>query len=161
MEIYLVRHGIAEEPLEAAQSGRSDPQRMLTKEGFQRTTKIAEAFSRKVKTVDLILHSPYVRAVQTAEIFAGAFPSAKISSTPGLTPMDEAQEVVPKIEESRVSRLMLVGHEPHMSSLLSYLLTGGEQVSVGFKRAGIAGVEWGGVGSCRLLFLLPPKMLLT
>ena len=70
MEIYVVRHGIAidrEDP-----KCPPDPERYLTEEGIEKTKRVAAAVAALTASPDLLLSSPYVRAMQTAEIFAAA-----------------------------------------------------------------------------------------
>lgn len=161
MEVYLVRHGIAEDPYRASLSGKSDADRELTPEGREKTTKVARAFRSVVTDVGLILHSPYVRARETAEIFHRFFPGAEIAEAAGLRPHDPPSFGLASISE-KLDRhnVMVVGHEPHLSALTSLLVAGNTDASIQFKKAGIAGFEWGGRGYSRLLFLLPPRFLL-
>lgn len=161
MEVYLVRHGIAEDPYRASLSGKSDADRELTPEGREKTAKVAKAFSGIVGEVGLILHSPYVRARETAEIFRRFYPGADLSEGAGLRPHDPPSFGLASIAEKLDRKnVMVVGHEPHLSALTSLLLSGNTEGSIQFKKAGIAGFEWGGRGYSRLLFLLPPRFLL-
>jgi phosphohistidine phosphatase len=68
MEIYFVRHGAAEGSL--YNTPEADFERELTKYGRDTVTSGAECLKNFVPGFDLILTSPLVRAVQTAEIFA-------------------------------------------------------------------------------------------
>jgi phosphohistidine phosphatase SixA len=79
----------------------------------------------------------------------------------GLTPHDEAKSALPLFATlGDDDAAMLVGHEPHLSSLVSRLLTGKDNPMVEFKKAGIAGLEClAGLQHCRLCFLLAPKWL--
>src|SRR5262249_24294398 len=75
MQIYVVRHGIAidrEDP-----KCPPDPERYLTEEGIEKTKKVAAGVAALSGSADLLLSSPYVRAVQTAEIFAAALDYSK------------------------------------------------------------------------------------
>jgi phosphohistidine phosphatase len=156
MEIYLVRHGIAQEPADAP----SDAERSLTKEGQEKTSRVAKAFARQVSRVDVILHSPYARARETAELFARELPKAKVRAASGLTPHDGARSALPLLQEYDEKSVMIVGHEPHLSSFASLLLTGRELPVLEFKKAGVAGIEClAGLQHCRLSFLLSPKWL--
>ncbi len=77
MQIYIVRHGIAidrEDP-----KCPPDPERHLTEEGVEKTKQVAKGVAALGVTGDLFLTSPYVRAMQTAEIFASALDYAKQS----------------------------------------------------------------------------------
>ncbi|PYU14179.1 MAG: phosphohistidine phosphatase SixA, partial [Acidobacteria bacterium] len=68
MELYIVRHGIAidrEDP-----QCPPDPERYLTEEGVEKTKGVAKGVAALGVAADLFFTSPYVRASQTAEIFA-------------------------------------------------------------------------------------------
>ena len=157
MEIFLVRHGIAEDPVGA----RSDAERRLTEEGREKTARVAKAFHRRITKIEVIFHSPYLRAAETAKIFAEEFPRAKLVAAKGLTPHDEAKSALPLISGSGPEEcVMIVGHEPHLSCLASLLITGKDVPVLEFKIAGIAGIECHGpLQNCQLSFLLSPKWL--
>src|ERR1700745_100741 len=75
MQLYVVRHGIAidrEDP-----KCPPDPQRYLTEEGVEKTKQVAKGVAALGVAGDLCLTSAYVRAGQTAEIFASALDYAK------------------------------------------------------------------------------------
>src|SRR5262249_37218201 len=75
MELYIVRHGIAvdrEDP-----KCPPDPERFLTEEGRDKTRQVAKGMAEVASVPDLILSSPYLRAFQTAEIFADELEYAK------------------------------------------------------------------------------------
>lgn len=161
MKLYLVRHGIAEDPVDASLNGRSDARRTLTPEGRERTNAVAKKFCEKVSGLDLILHSPYVRARETAEIFGKYFPDALLEATDGITPSDSPESGIELAARyaPKISQLMIVGHEPYLSYLASLLLSGGLKYPVPFKKAAIACFDWNGAGGSALLFLLPPKFM--
>src|SRR5207245_7854934 len=92
MLLYIVRHGIAidrEDP-----KCPSDPERYLTPEGLQRTREVAKKLAKLIGPPKAFISSPYVRAVQTAEIFAEALgiSKTKIEKTEGLLPGAERSE---------------------------------------------------------------------
>ncbi len=161
MEIFLVRHGIAEDAAAAEEQGRGDAERALTKEGLEKTARVARAFRKQITRVDVIYHSSFVRAAETAKLFAREFPDARLEAAKGLTPMDSPKSALPLLSGlGEGERFMLVGHEPHLSALASLLLTGKEHPILEFKRAGVAGIEClGSIHQCRLNFLLSPKWL--
>ena len=75
MQLYIVRHGIAidrEDP-----KCPPDPERYLTEEGVEKTKQVAKGVAALGVTANLLLTSPYVRAAQTAQIFASALEYAK------------------------------------------------------------------------------------
>src|SRR5207245_10153088 len=78
MQLYSVRHGIAidrEDP-----KCPPDPERYLTEEGIEKTRQVARGVAALDVKAGLFLTSPYVRARQTAEIFADALSYAKQKS---------------------------------------------------------------------------------
>src|SRR5690606_6979608 len=77
MRLYLVRHGIAEDP----SLQRPDSARALTAPGIERLRLQGRALRRAGFAVDVILSSPLVRAVQTAEI---------LGQTLGIAPQEES-----------------------------------------------------------------------
>ncbi len=160
MEIFLVRHGIAEEPEVAQREGRGDEDRRLTSEGQDKTAAVAKRFAVKINNVDRIVHSSLRRARETAEIFARYFPEAELQEISGLAPYDSPEAFCQWLEKEGEERLMVVGHEPFLGNLLGLMITGRPLSFVAFRKAGIAGVEWQGKGRSQLCWLLPPKWLL-
>src|SRR5258705_11314975 len=97
MQLYIVRHGIAidrEDP-----KCPPDPERYLTEEGVEKTRQVAKGVAALGANADLLLSSPYVRAMQTAEIFAKEFHyyKKKIRRTDLLLPGAEASLLVSEL----------------------------------------------------------------
>ena len=69
MELYIFRHGIAED----AVAGQSDADRALTDEGRKKTAEVVKTARRAGFEPSLIVSSPYLRAIQTARIAADEF----------------------------------------------------------------------------------------
>jgi phosphohistidine phosphatase len=101
-----------------------------------------------------------VRARETAEIFSSEFPDAKTRVSEALIPSHNVRETLGLLRDFPMEeKVMVVGHEPHLSTLASYLLTGKETTIVEFRKAGIARIDWHGSGQGTLVFLLQPKFL--
>ena len=138
MEIYLLRHGIAED----AAPGKPDSERALTSAGREKLRRVLiRARAAKVKP-DLILSSPYRRALQTAEVAAEALgygdPIVQTATlVPEADPHDTWGEI--RVHKSENS-LLLASHEPLMSSLLAYLLAT-PTLAVDFKKAGLVRLD--------------------
>lgn len=145
--LYLVRHGIAEDP--TAQS--SDAERALTNEGRKRMKEIARGFAAIGATPTLILTSPLKRAKETAEILqACGAPSAKLAVYQGLDNTHSPEDVTAKLPHARANEIALVGHQPSLGELASYLLTGSPALAaLPFKKGGIAAIS---------LASLPPRI---
>jgi phosphohistidine phosphatase len=138
MQIYLLRHGIAED----AQPGHSDADRALTGEGrdkLQRVLKRAEAAGVEIEE---LLSSPLKRAIETAEEAAGILRfRSKIVKTKALTPDASPVDVWEEIRARREIRsLLMASHEPLMSSTAAFLLDA-PALQVDMKKAALLRID--------------------
>ena len=138
MEIYILRHGIAED----GQAGQPDAERSLTAEGKKKLRNVLRVAREAGVTPSLILTSPYRRAVQTAQLAAEILGyKGDLLRTKSLEPSSHPRLVW---EEIRIHQdeaaVLLAGHEPLFSSLTAYLL-GNPNLKVDFKKGAIASVE--------------------
>ncbi len=140
--LYIMRHGMAEE---AAPSGR-DADRRLTDRGRRRTAQVARGLSRLGVAPGVIFTSPLVRSVETASIVAHAFPECTLEELPELAAGGAAPATVRALHcAASASRVLLVGHEPDLSELISYLLTSSPGLApVEFKKASVAALRVSG-----------------
>lgn len=151
MQILLVRHAIA---ASAAPTG-SDADRALTDAGraeFERVARGLAAFGCRPK---LVLHSPLRRARETAELLERALPCA-LQSCPELADAPSAE----LLAQLRTTDVALVGHEPWLSALTAWLVTGRRELGPAFpfERGGWALLEGRPVpGEARLVAFLPPQ----
>lgn len=159
MILYLVRHGIA--------VNRTDPkcppeaERPLTAKGVQKTRLAALGLRALGAKPDVLITSPYVRAAQTAEIFAEAlgYSPEKIRVSDALKPADNPATILAEIGRLRAKEVMCCGHAPHLDLLIS-LLTGARGAFTALKKAGVACFEQqGGHGRWELRWMVGPKML--
>ncbi len=149
MELTIIRHAIAED-------GEDDAARPLSKKGRRRFEESVKAMRELGLRFDKILHSPKKRAVETAELLA-VLCDGPLQATPLL-----AKE--PGVELWNLldgTSLAVVGHEPHLSALLAWLVTGepnGGRFEL--KKGGVAQLvgepEPAGMTLCTLL---SPKVL--
>ncbi len=126
--LYLVQHGKA-----AAEA--EDPARPLTTEGREDVKRVAACVARLNFTVPTICHSGKLRAKQTAKLFAQVLAPASVEEIGGLAPLDDPAAAKTLIERTDLP-LMLVGHLPHLSRLVS-ALTGTEHEVVKFQMGGV------------------------
>ena len=119
MEIYVLRHGEAEE----TETGRTDRDRKLTAKGH-RDLKAVLRVARKAEVApDLILTSPLRRAQETAAIAAEILGCKRIEETRNLLPGASPELVWKEIgSDYKVDAILLAGHQPHLSSLIALLL---------------------------------------
>src|ERR1700691_6788140 len=120
MELYLFRHGIAEE----AGPGLPDPKRALTDEGKRKVAEVVKAARRAGVEPSLIVSSAYVRAVETAQIAVEGFGyKGDIVRTETLVPHGSPEKVWAELRDYRdEAAILLAGHEPLLSHLAAYLL---------------------------------------
>jgi len=131
MTLFLVQHG-------EARPGNEDTERSLTEHGTETVSRIADWAARMGIKVDQIRHSGKLRAEQTASIFAKRLdPPKGVIAVKGLNPKDDVTQVAASLQGDQES-IMLVGHLPHLSRLVSLLATGkSEREIVRFRNAGI------------------------
>ena len=137
MNLYIVRHAIAVD--EATSDYESDSERPLTDKGRKKMRQIAKGLHNLGVEFDLILSSPYVRARETAEILAEVFKMKKnITFTENLIPLGNPELLIGEINESySVDSIALVGHEPHLSSLVGILVAENAKIDITLKKGGV------------------------
>lgn len=136
-ELYLMRHGIAEEL--GGRSVSDDSKRALTLEGRLKTREIARGLDRAGAEFDWVVCSPLRRAIETAEIVAGEIvPEAPLQQFEALAPgMLTAQKLISFLaQHPECVRVLVVGHEPSLSELASELIGAGQTAHFGFKKGG-------------------------
>jgi phosphohistidine phosphatase len=157
MELYLVRHAIAGKRNQTRWP--DDSQRPLTSEGIARFRPAARGLSRIVPTVERVLSSPWPRAWQTAEILNEESDWPLPDPCPELSGDRSSAEAVALLADIGTGSLAFVGHEPHLSSVASQLLTGDSAlVGMELKKGGVASLELGDT-SAILRWTVTPKIL--
>ena len=138
MEIYILRHGIAEDE----KPGTPDPRRALTKEGREKLESVLKRAADAGVKPTAILTSPYLRAVQTAEIAARILKhEADAIRTDSLVPGSSPEAVWNDIRAHRTEeQLLLAGHEPLLSHLTTYLLNA-PSLRVEFKKGALVCID--------------------
>jgi phosphohistidine phosphatase len=161
MQLYIVRHGIAidrEDP-----KCPPDPERYLTEEGVEKTKQVAKGVAALGVKGDLFLTSPYVRAAQTAEIFADALDYAKqkIRRTDLLLPGAEPSLLFRELaRDKQACTVFLFGHAPNLDDLIATAL-GSKKHLTALKKAGVALLELKRISPplSVLVWLANPKLL--
>jgi len=158
MELYLLRHGIAED----AGPRMRDEDRRLTNEGRERLTAAMRTAAKAGVRPTLILTSPLVRAVETAEIAATQMEyTGELVRSEALTPDADPAAVWSEIRQHRDERqLLLASHNPLCQRLPGYLLNAPE-LGIEFKKAGLLRVDFESFGATPrgvLQWLLTPRL---
>jgi phosphohistidine phosphatase len=132
-----MRHGIAED---TAPSG-DDADRQLTPEGKRKVVEVARGLKTTDVHPEIILSSPLPRAMETATLTAEVLDEAlEVERFPLLAPGYDAETTLNALGAYRgADGLMLVGHQPHLGEIASFLLTGSTiQAPFAFKKGGVA-----------------------
>jgi len=158
-QLFLIRHGVAEERGDA---WPDDAKRPLSEDGIERFQRSARALARLDVWIDVVLTSPLVRARQTADIVASAFdPRPSIITIESLAPGGSYASLVADLEKhGRKTRIALVGHEPGIGELGARLI--GSRHSFEFKKGAVCRIdvdEIPPVGPGDLRWFLTPKVM--
>ena len=161
MDLFILRHAIAEDRSPTL----PESQRRLTADGARKMRRAARGIKALDLKFDVILSSPYLRAQETAEIVAKALGCEKaLKLTPTLAADGNPKELIEEIKRKhhKEKRILLVGHEPYLSNLISLLLSGQTNLSITLKKAGLCYLSIGTLhyGRCATLeWLLTPGQL--
>lgn len=136
-KVWLTRHGEAVDPDRA----RSDFDRCLTDTGRQSLTQMARWLIKREQPPDLILHSPLVRARQTAETLAAELGQPPVQVENRLAPGINTVELLHFLSRTTTERVVCVGHQPDMSRCLAEMIGGGH---VMYSPGTVACVEFHG-----------------
>ena len=150
MQLYFLRHGEADWPGWT----KSDDERPLTDFGKKEVRQVARFLRRLKVEPRLVVTSPLPRASQTAQIAAEQL-KTKLRQDQALEPGFGISELRTVLNRHGSRVLMLVGHEPDFSSVIS-ALTG---ASLKLSKAGVALLDFDPeTEKGRLLWLFPPKI---
>ncbi len=159
MKLYLIRHAVAEERAQFALKGLSDELRPLTPKGAERMNEIVGLFKKLEPDINLILSSPLVRSLQTAEILKLNYSKAQLVTSDNLKPDHSAQKLFEEIQTYDLDSMALIGHEPDLGQFLSWLLFRQATDHFPMKKSGIAKVDIYKDGRTYLKWLIRPKLL--
>ncbi|MES1021595.1 phosphohistidine phosphatase SixA [Gloeocapsa sp. BRSZ] len=163
MEIYLIRHGIAQE----REIGIPDEARSLTLKGQDKTRQVAGRLYDLGVRFDVILTSPLVRSRQTAAILHEYKLSRDIAESAHLAPNGSIYDWLDWLKAQpypQQTQLALIGHQPNLGQWAEILVWGEDRARLILKKAGIIGLALpetdSPIGQAQLFWLTPPKFLL-
>jgi phosphohistidine phosphatase len=160
LHLYLIRHGIAVD--------RDDPncppdtERPLTPKGMKRAHAAALGLRALDVKPEAVLTSPWLRAVQTAEIFCETidYPSKKIIRTDALKGTSAPGDLLRELQSMKAKVVLAFGHEPHLHLMIGHILHTSAKITE-LKKSGLALLELERVSppNGRLLALYPASTL--
>jgi phosphohistidine phosphatase len=153
-ELFLIRHA------RAVDHAASDGERPLEAEGRRDARAVGQAMLKAAVEVDLIVTSPFVRAVETATLVAVELGYQRgLVVDASLTPDGSTSAILAFCAGLESERVALVGHEPSMGQLLSDLVG---RPGMSMVKAGVACLSLdGGLrrGAARLRWTMSPRHL--
>jgi len=158
MHLWLLRHGDALHP-----PGISDAERPLSPLGRQQARRVGSFISRHSSRPQSILSSPLRRARQTAGAVRTACGLGAIDTTLALLSGASVGEVLHELQSRKEDTLLLVGHEPLISTLTSSLASGHAGSFIRFTPCTLALLHYSGRPrpDCATLDLVvPPASLM-
>jgi phosphohistidine phosphatase len=157
MNLYLIRHAIAEEQ----HSSGDDSQRALTDKGRKKMRQIAKGLRILGVEFDAILSSPYLRSRETAEILNNVFKMrTQVVNNNHLMPGGDPSQLLAEIKEKySVDDLAIVGHEPFLSRLIGLLTAQGSPVNVEMKKGGVCRLYTDDLHHATMQWLMTPGVL--
>lgn len=143
LTIWLARHGEAINPGDAS----ADFGRILTETGRRQLTELTTWLVSRESPPELFLHSPLVRARQTAEVIAGVVgaDSESIRVENSLSPGVDTDALLKSLSDTMAERILCVGHQPDTSRCLAEMIGGGH---VHYSPGTIANIEFTGPVIC-------------
>jgi len=139
LRLWLARHGEAVDPDEAA----SDFSRTLTAAGRRKLAEQTQFLISREQPPELILHSPLVRAEQTAQVIADEIGADRVTVKVelALSPGIDVDDLLRRVAKTTAERIVCIGHQPDMSRCLAEMIGGG---SMHFSPGTVAGVDFQG-----------------
>lgn len=157
MLLYFLRHG------QAGHNFPTDFERELTDEGKLASTNVGKFCAEMDIHFTHAFVSPLVRAKQTAKAVLKKLPEIELIETEYLTPERDPKNLFDLLSSySNDSRILLVTHEPLVSSCISALISGTETIHIVMKPATIACVETNGSplrGNGKLRWHVTPQII--
>lgn len=160
MDLLVIRHAIAMDRDEFAETGQPDSERPLTDFGRRRMRKNVRGLRRVAATPEVIGTSPYARAAETARMVAEGFGIEAVETLDVLTPDHHPGDLLPWLsQQSRDATVAIVGHEPHLGILITWLVGGIASPNAELKKGGACLLHLGDrleAGTAMMRWLLTP-----
>jgi len=164
MKVLLIRHAIAEDYTIFSLSGQADDLRPLTTKGKTKMRKGIRGLQQLITQIQYVVSSPLRRAVQTADLVAQSYPDAHREVLPALAPRGSTTVILEYLQghSNTTHTIALIGHEPHLGELTTWLLSGHIGTWCPLKKGGAGLLEFSGevaASQADLQWLLTPKQL--
>ena len=158
MDLFILRHGKAEK----SSDGTADADRALTRKGKDGVKKVAQWMKGNKIRFDAIATSPLKRAQGTAKIVAAVLDQKdRLTVWDELAPGGDLDTVCYHASGyGEHATVLVIGHEPGLSMLISKIIGNKSNGSVALTKAGLAKIQhyaYTKLPSGDLQWLLTPK----
>jgi phosphohistidine phosphatase len=157
MHMYFLRHGDA-----PSDSRYNDSERPLSDVGVRQATLVGTLLRRMNIVIDVALSSPLKRAHDTASIVLSNIKKRQIVLSELLLNGSDPQQLFEQLNKRNVSSVLLVGHEPYLSEIISLLIGGNRTIEIEMRKCSFAMAEVSipiHQGSGILKFLIPVESI--
>jgi len=155
MHLYILRHA------DADTEAPSDAERALSEKGEDQAARVARFCEKNGIKPAAILASPLRRAQQTGKLVAEKL-GVELVTAPWLACGAKHATVLAELAGRRkLASVMLVGHEPDLSSLVTHLLGTDDNNVVLIRKASLTALELLAfrLGGGQLQFSIPAKLM--
>jgi phosphohistidine phosphatase len=161
MDLFVLRHGKAGQ----SSGGPDDRKRALTADGKDEMRKIGKWMRKKKFGFDVIASSPLTRAYETAEIVAQSLGQKdRLAVWEELSPGGDPDTICHQLAQfGKDAAILLIGHEPQLSMLISRIISGNDGVSIILAKGGMAKIRnysFNKRASGDLQWLLTPRQMM-
>jgi len=158
--LYLVRHADAADLGESRATADAD--RALTPKGRRQARRVAAFLKAAGTDKPLVISSPLLRAMQTAEILARSLSKEGVASSPSLAPGGDPEGILRTLRSAKDRDLVAVGHAPDIARTAAWLIGAPPHSQIEFKKAGTAAIRFEdkiGPGLATLEWLVQPRLI--
>lgn len=162
MKLLVIRHAIAEDREAYAASGHDDALRPLTEQGARKMKRGARGLRELVPAIDTLVSSPFTRAFETAEIVRREYGIAGVETNRALEPMVAVADAVVALQSYSANVVAIFGHEPQLSRLVTFLVSGLDRSAIDLKKGSACMIEFDGAPSAAagtLMWSIRPSVL--
>lgn len=163
VKVLVIRHAVAEDRESFAATGESDDLRPITDAGRRKMRLAAKGLRRLVPSIGTLAASPLTRAAETARIIADVYGGLDIATVEALRPEASPASLLEWLREVPADpTVAVVGHDPHLSTTIGWLLGEKARPLVQLKKEGACLLQFDSVprrGAAVLQWLLQPAQL--
>ena len=162
MKLLVVRHAIAEDREAYAASGHDDALRPLTEQGARKMKRGARGLRQLVPAIDTLVSSPFTRALDTAEVVRREYGMERVETSRALEPTVAVADAVTALQSYSANVVAIFGHEPQLSRLVTYLVSGLDRSAIELKKGAACLIDFEtalAAGGGTLMWSIRPRVL--